>query len=562
MASYARKKVSKKKRRFEQDGFDLDLVYITPRIIAMGFPSSGKEALYRNPLTEVYRFFETKHKDHYKLYNLCAEKEYDVDKFHKRVARYPFYDHNAPRLQLIADCCKDIDDWLKADEQHIVGINCKAGKGRTGLIICCFLLYSGLCNDTTEALKFYGDKRTKDGKGVTIASQQRYIRYYEYCLKNLRGLVPKVPKLMLDKLVVTSLPKIAGAQHVEIEIDNIVCFKSKSIVPKKGEDNYEIHVGGEVQGDCKIQLWVKTERLCHFWINTGFYQSESKLFKDTIDVANKDKSCSIFKKDFAITPIFSLLQKADSSSSGEELILKELEKLPASSSSEEKKPKKSSSASQEDKAVEKPKKIGSSAKRSDKKSAESGKRPNKRKGESEKGNSEKNSEAGSDLSNKDKRSSRRSLAPQGVKKDLISSDTGSSKKDRKSGKDSSPKSSGRSSKKAGSSKTPKTDKAETETPKPDSGAVTTPDVPVEEAQRVEEPNNHVVAETAPEKKDTNDSSPRTREHAKSFYKYSDYKEVIEKMRSAGNVSDEESDESDSSEDGDLDEEQKGVSTPA
>jgi len=42
-ASLARRAVSKKKRRYQSGGFDLDLSYITERIIAMGYPSSGKK---------------------------------------------------------------------------------------------------------------------------------------------------------------------------------------------------------------------------------------------------------------------------------------------------------------------------------------------------------------------------------------------------------------------------------------------------------------------------------------------------------------------------------------
>jgi len=51
--SSLRKLVSWEKRRFIQDGFDLDLSYITTNVIAMGFPSEGVESLYRNPMKEV-----------------------------------------------------------------------------------------------------------------------------------------------------------------------------------------------------------------------------------------------------------------------------------------------------------------------------------------------------------------------------------------------------------------------------------------------------------------------------------------------------------------------------
>ena len=47
--------VSKKKTRFMKDGFDLDLAYITPQLIAMGYPSTGAESWYRNPAAQVSR---------------------------------------------------------------------------------------------------------------------------------------------------------------------------------------------------------------------------------------------------------------------------------------------------------------------------------------------------------------------------------------------------------------------------------------------------------------------------------------------------------------------------
>ncbi len=128
------KLVSKNKRRFvdKERGFNLDLSYIGERIIAMGFPSEGKEAAYRNPMSEVYRFLESFHKGHYKVYNLCSERSYDPSVFHNNVARYPFDDHNAPPLKLIYECCKDIDAWMKDHPSNIACIHCKVTR------FCCF----------------------------------------------------------------------------------------------------------------------------------------------------------------------------------------------------------------------------------------------------------------------------------------------------------------------------------------------------------------------------------------------------------------------------------------
>lgn len=93
-------------------------------------------------MEDVQRFFNNTHPGHYKIYNLCSERNYPKEMFNFSVARFPFEDHQAPTFGLIYDFCVDLDKWLKENENNVAGIHCKAGKGRTGVMICCFMLYS------------------------------------------------------------------------------------------------------------------------------------------------------------------------------------------------------------------------------------------------------------------------------------------------------------------------------------------------------------------------------------------------------------------------------------
>ncbi len=61
---YIKSIVPKKKIPFQKKGFDLDLSYITEKVIAMGFPSS---------LSDDKRFLYNEHGTYFKEYNLCME---------------------------------------------------------------------------------------------------------------------------------------------------------------------------------------------------------------------------------------------------------------------------------------------------------------------------------------------------------------------------------------------------------------------------------------------------------------------------------------------------------
>lgn len=107
--NFVRTLVSKKKSRYNLDDVDLDLTYITESIIAMGFPSWSTESFYRNPFSDVKELLEKKHKNHYRVYNLCAEEErrYDMKVF-PSVKCCGFYDHHAPKFGQIMEFCEDI----------------------------------------------------------------------------------------------------------------------------------------------------------------------------------------------------------------------------------------------------------------------------------------------------------------------------------------------------------------------------------------------------------------------------------------------------------------------
>jgi phosphatidylinositol-3,4,5-trisphosphate 3-phosphatase/dual-specificity protein phosphatase PTEN len=59
---------------------------------------------------------------------------------------------------------------LNSNESNVVAIHCNAGKGRTGTLICCYLMYAGLAGSARDAINYYGWKRFDNGKGVTNPS--------------------------------------------------------------------------------------------------------------------------------------------------------------------------------------------------------------------------------------------------------------------------------------------------------------------------------------------------------------------------------------------------------
>lgn len=220
-AAFMRRITGENRRRFVSPEHDLDLnlVYVTPWLIGMSVPASGcMSRFYRNPLPEVVRFFETFHPSKYFMCNLCPEMPYPVADFKTgRVRCFDIQDHTPPLFSETISFLHEAQRFLEGDEERVVAVHCKGGKGRTGSFCCALLLYTEEAEDAEDALNYFTLMRTDTDQsgtaktqGVETPSQVRYVEYIDQHLRTLNtyapnSLDPPEPvRLLLSKLEVVN----------------------------------------------------------------------------------------------------------------------------------------------------------------------------------------------------------------------------------------------------------------------------------------------------------------------------------------------------------------------
>ena len=172
---FIRKKLMLKTNRYKDKEYDLDLTYITPRIIAMSYPAKGFEQIYKNPRSKVSKFFLEKHSNSYQIINL-SNRNYSKKQFNNKITNIKWEDHHPCIFQIFIKAINEACLHLLKKEQEIIAVHCNAGKGRTGSLINAILFVSGEFEGVLKANQFYLEKR---GVCVTNPSQVRYMEYFE-----------------------------------------------------------------------------------------------------------------------------------------------------------------------------------------------------------------------------------------------------------------------------------------------------------------------------------------------------------------------------------------------
>ncbi|XP_063090457.1 tensin-3 isoform X2 [Cavia porcellus] len=187
------------------DGHQLDLTYITERIIALSFPAGCSEESYLHSLQEVTCMLKSKHGDNYLVLNL-SEKRFDLAKLNAKIMDVGWPELHAPPLDKMCTICKAQESWLNSDPQHVVVIHCRGGKGRIGVVISSYMHFTNVSASADQALDRFAMKKFYDDK-VSALMQPSQKRYVQFLSGLLRGSVKmNGAPLFLHHVVLHGIP--------------------------------------------------------------------------------------------------------------------------------------------------------------------------------------------------------------------------------------------------------------------------------------------------------------------------------------------------------------------
>uniref|UniRef100_A0A8D3BGD2 Auxilin n=1 Tax=Scophthalmus maximus TaxID=52904 RepID=A0A8D3BGD2_SCOMX len=152
---------------------ELDIAYITSRIIVMTYPAESVQIGYQNHVEDIRSFLDSRHADHYTVFNL-SQRNYRGAKFSNRVSECNWPSRQSPGLHNLFAVCKNMHNWLKQNPKNVCVITCSDGHALSGVLVSAMFCFCHLFNNPVPAMQLLSAKRP--GSGLW-PSHHRYIGY-------------------------------------------------------------------------------------------------------------------------------------------------------------------------------------------------------------------------------------------------------------------------------------------------------------------------------------------------------------------------------------------------
>uniref|UniRef100_A0A667ZHQ7 Auxilin n=1 Tax=Myripristis murdjan TaxID=586833 RepID=A0A667ZHQ7_9TELE len=180
---------------------ELDIAYITSRIIVMTYPAEAVQIGYQNHVEDIRSFLDSRHADHYTVFNL-SQRNYRGAKFSNRVSECNWPSRQAPSLHNLFAVCKNMHNWLKQNPKNVCVITCSDGRAPSGVLVCAMFCFCHLFNNPVPAMQLLSAKRP--GSGLW-PSHRRYIGYVCSMVSEKPSL-PHSKPLVIKALTVSPVP--------------------------------------------------------------------------------------------------------------------------------------------------------------------------------------------------------------------------------------------------------------------------------------------------------------------------------------------------------------------
>ncbi|XP_065609068.1 tensin-3 isoform X2 [Cyrtonyx montezumae] len=283
-----------------EEGYELDLTYITERIIAVSFPTDCSEETYLHSLQDVTRMLKSKHGNNYLVLNL-SEKRYDLTKLNPKIMDVGWPDLHAPPLDKVCTICKAMESWLNDNPQRVVVIHCKGGRGRIGVVISSYMHFTSVSTSADQALDRFAMKKFYDDK-VSALMQPSQKRYVQFLSGLLSGSVKmNTTPLFLHHVILHGIPHFdaGGACRPFLKLYQATQLVYTSGIYIESENQNRIGIAIEpaqlLKGDVMLKCYHKKYRsptcdvIFRLQFHTGAIQGYGLVFgKEDLDSANKD----------------------------------------------------------------------------------------------------------------------------------------------------------------------------------------------------------------------------------------------------------------------------------
>ena len=154
----------------------MDLGYVTPRLIALAAPVGDAAGA-----SELARFLRERHAGCARVFALSPDTA-DAALYWaggvEGVQAAAFGEHDAPPLALLAQLADAVHAHLDAGAHNVAVLACSDGATRAGVVAAACILREGVATDAAGACTAFAAARTRDARGLRLASHRRYVAHY------------------------------------------------------------------------------------------------------------------------------------------------------------------------------------------------------------------------------------------------------------------------------------------------------------------------------------------------------------------------------------------------